>query len=476
MTQGASQSRPDSHAVRAEVSKPEPAHPAPSIPQGRVESALVAPSLPQGERKRAAALPLVEERFFPAATTSLRWLLAAPHRLYFFFGMLGLSTASLWWLVQIAARTTGHPPTLELPPAWLHGWLMLNAFLPFFMFGFLFTAGPKWLNVTAPSARDVLRPGLLALAAFVLALIGAHASLQLVAIGALLLAVAWSLLLARFYRLIRASRVRDQVHARLVLAAFTLGTLAHLVFAAGAAQLDQRWIHSAEMLTIWFFVAPVFVTVAHRLIPFFTANVVPLLDAWRPLWLLWTFLVIVAGHGVLPVIAILGSSPFFSALRVAFDAAGAALLFFVAWRWGVVQSLRNRLLAMLHLGFLWLGIALALYAWNAAMLLAGLPQGSLGLAPLHALTMGFFASTMLAMVARVTAGHSGRALVADDFTWLLYWTLQAAVLARLGVDAFPSQSVWLTPAAIALWCAALLPWAVRSALIYLRPRPDGRPG
>jgi uncharacterized protein involved in response to NO len=341
-------------------------------------------------------LPLIEVRNSPASATSPRWLLAAPHRLFFFFGMLGLAAASLWWLAQLTARAAGHPLALALPPAWLHGWLMGSAFLPFFMFGFLFTAGPKWLNVVAPSARDVLLPGLLALAALVIALAGAHASLLLVAAAALLLAAAWSLLLARFYRLIRASRMADKTHARLVLGAFTFGTLAHVVFAVGAARLDLRWIHSAEMLTLWFFVAPVFVTVAHRLIPFFTANVVPLLDAWRPLWLLWTLLAIVIGHGVLPVIAILSSSGWIGLLRVAFDAAAAALLLFVAWRWGVVQSLRNRLLAMLHLGFLWLGIALALYAWNAATLLAGLPQASIGLAPLHALTMGFFGSTMLA--------------------------------------------------------------------------------
>ena len=72
--------------------------------------------------------------------------------------------------------------------------------------------------------------------------------------------------------------------------------------------------------------------------------------------------------------------------------------------------------------------------------------------------------------------HSGRALVADNVTWFLYWTLQAAVIARLLVDAFPSLSVWLTLAAIVLWCAALLPWAARASLIYLRPRADGRPG
>jgi uncharacterized protein involved in response to NO len=273
----------------------------------------------------------------------------------------------------------------------------------------------------------------------------------------------------------------DQVHARLVLLFFALGTLAHGLFAVGAATLSLPWVHSAEMLTTWFFLAPIFVTVAHRLIPFFTASVIPFLDAWRPLWLLWVLLAIVLGHGALPVVAIASSAPIVHAFRWALDVGAAALLFFVAWRWGVVQSLRNRLLAMLHLGFLWLGIALALYAWNAAVVLfnaAPAPFGppSLGLAPLHALTMGFFGTVMLAMVTRVSAGHSGARLVADDITWFLFWTLQSAVLARLLVEALPDYGTWLTALAIGLWCGAMLPWAARNLRTYLRPRIDGRPG
>jgi uncharacterized protein involved in response to NO len=131
---------------------------------------------------------------------------------------------------------------------------------------------------------------------------------------------------------------------------------------------------------------------------------------------------------------------------------------------------------MLHLGFVWLGIALALYAWNLAMLLAGLPAAGVGLAPLHALTMGFFGGVAFAMVTRVTAGHSGRQLLADTLTWRLFWTLQAAVLVRLLSEVWLAQAIWLAPLAIGLWCAALLPWAARSVLVYLRPRADGRPG
>jgi uncharacterized protein involved in response to NO len=365
---------------------------------------------------------------------------------------------------------------MAVPPSWLHGWTMANGFLPLFMFGFLFTAGPKWLNVVGPPARPLATAGIAAAAAVPLALAAAHFDGRLVAAAALLVAGAWTVLLARVLRLVRTSRMADRTHARLVLVFFAFGTLAHLAFAAGMAQLSATWIHSAEMLSVWLFIAPVYVTVAHRLIPFFTANVVPRLDAWRPLWLLATMLGIVLAHGLLPLGSVFAPGTAFGWLRLAVDVAGAALVFFVAWRWGVVQSLRNRLLAMLHLGFFWLGIALALYAWNQATQLAGVPSAGLGLAPLHALTMGFFGAVAYAMVTRVTAGHSGRQLVADRITWTLFWILQAAVLARLLSEAWPAQARWLTPLAIGLWCAAMLPWAVRSALIYLRPRSDGRPG
>lgn len=411
-----------------------------------------------------------------AAGTSLRWLLAAPHRYFFFLGMLGLAAASLWWLVQLAARVAGAPLAPALPPSWLHGWMMANGFLPFFMFGFLFTAGPKWLHVAGPDARTLAVPGAAALAGFAVVLIGAQVAAAWVALGALLLAVGWTALLLRFYGLLRTSRADDRVHAKLVLIAFAAGTLAHPAFAFGVTTLSAPWVHSAEMLSIWLFIAPVYVTVAHRLIPFFTASVVPLLDAWRPLWLLAAFNGIVVAHGLLPLGSLAVPGTTFTALRLAVDLLGAALLFFVAWRWGVVQSLRNRMLAMLHLGFFWLGIALALYAWNQATVLAGAPQAGLGLAPLHALTMGFFGGVAFAMVTRVTAGHGGRQLIAEPLTWALFWALQAAVFVRLLVDAWPAQSRWLTLLAIVLWCLALVPWALRNIAIYLRPRADGRPG
>ncbi|MBP9654057.1 MAG: NnrS family protein, partial [Rhodocyclaceae bacterium] len=103
--------------------------------------------------------------------------------------------------------------------------------------------------------------------------------------------------------------------------------------------------------------------------------------------------------------------------------------------------------------------------------------GSLGFAPLHALTLGFFASAVIGMVTRVTLGHSGRPLNADRAVWLIFWGMQGVAVLRVAAEfvhlAGAANPYWL--AALG-WLAAFGAWYVRFAPIYLKPRPDGQPG
>ena len=154
------------------------------------------------------------------------------------------------------------------------------------------------------------------------------------------------------------------------------------------------------------------------------------------------------------------------------------MLVWLAWVWGLVQSLKNRLLAMLHIGFLWLGLAF-LIGGVSQWLAWGLGMGALGLGALHALTMGCLASLMLAMVTRVSCGHSGRALVADRIAWSLFWLLQAATVLRIAaaVPGVPGVALpWLLLLAAGLWAGTMGAWGVRLGRWYGCLRADGRPG
>ena len=96
--------------------------------------------------------------------------------------------------------------------------------------------------------------------------------------------------------------------------------------------------------------------------------------------------------------------------------------------------------------------------------------------PLHALTMGYLGCTLVAMITRVAAGHSGRPLAVDGLAWALYLLLQAAVLARVAAALWPAAATALTLAAIAAWAVACSTWALRYGGWMGRPRVDGRPG
>jgi uncharacterized protein involved in response to NO len=153
-------------------------------------------------------------------------------------------------------------------------------------------------------------------------------------------------------------------------------------------------------------------------------------------------------------------------------AAGTAL--WLSWKWQFRRSFAVRLLAMLHIGFLWLGIAWLLAGVQGLLHAFGIV--TLGLAPLHAMAVGFFATMTLAMVSRVTLGHSGRPLVADELTWRLALGLHAVAAVRVLADVLPGAQTVLPAVAAIGWLAVFTPWVVRLVPIYLSRRADGKPG
>jgi uncharacterized protein involved in response to NO len=423
--------------------------------------------------------PLVEA---PAVVPDSRWraarLLSAPHRLAFFAAAVGLAASALWWLAALAARAAGLALPWAVPPAVAHGLALSLGFMPLFMVGFLFTAGPRWLALPDVAARTLLRPVLAMGLGWACALVGFHWATALAALGLATVTAGWVAVLGRFARLVGASRVPDRLHARAVLAAGGIGALAMAAGAQGVGLAQFDLARAAALLAIWGFLAPTFAIVAHRMLPFFTAGALPMLAAWRPNWLLGAMLAALGAAAAGEVAAALWwplPAPVHALLAVV-QAPAALLMLWLALRWGLLHSLRVRLLAMLHGGFVWLGLALALLAASHA-LAAGQGGGAgLGLAPLHALTMGYLGATLLAMITRVAAGHSGRPLAADNVVWALYLALQAAAVLRVAAALWPALPQAVTLAAAALWTLACVGWAGRYGRWLGRPRADGRPG
>jgi uncharacterized protein involved in response to NO len=143
--------------------------------------------------------------------------------------------------------------------------------------------------------------------------------------------------------------------------------------------------------------------------------------------------------------------------------------------WQFRRSFHARLLAMLHIAFLWLGIAMLLFTLQSlALLVTG--SDPIGRAALHALCIGFFTSMIVAMASRVMLGHSGRKLSADTLTWATLLGVNVAALLRIGGEWWPAGGAWLNLLAGIVWLSALLPWVLRHLPMLLEPRVDGQPG
>ncbi|GHD61950.1 NnrS family protein [Jeongeupia chitinilytica] len=388
----------------------------------------------------------------------------APHRAAFFFGGLGAVLALAWWAAEMVMRLHGGSTHSAIPVMWLHADLMLFGFFPLFMLGFIYTAGPKWLNV-APPPLNAWAPAILGYTTGTV--------LQLIALrwpvawslGDAMHWIAWVGATILWIGRIRASRAPDKKHATAVAFAFGLGAVALMTMVGvswfGIAEAFQP----AVTLGVWGFLLPVFLAVCHRMVPFFSANVIAGYTAWRPGWLLGAFVVLSWAHGGF---VLMQFNP------VAVDMLFAGLLLYTSWRWRLFASFSNRLLAMLHASFAWAGVAMLLFVVQDIADALGRPL--FAFAPLHALTIGFFATMLLGFVTRVTMGHSGRPLAAGAVTWTAYWLLHGVALARVASEVWPQAQFALHAAAGLGALLAFVVWAAQALPIYLKARADGQPG
>jgi uncharacterized protein involved in response to NO len=401
------------------------------------------------------------------ASHALRRLADAPHRLFFFLGSANLATAGIWWATLVICRETHWAPAFAAAGlgAHLHPFILLFGTFPLYIFGFLFTAGPRWLNRPAPDRETYIVPGVGMGAAFLLVFPTLPFGDRWTAIPVAAFAACWWMLWSEFSRIVAASTLPDRGHARLIRIFSAVGA-AVAAWVAAALAFGLEWRPEVRSIGVWGFLVPLFCTVSHRMIPFFGANHLPASALWRPSWLLRALVAGSCAHGVLEYAGL-------SHVLWLSDAPLAGVCAYTVVRWGLARSLSNRLLAMLHVSFLWLAIAYFLSAVQSILALAG--TAVLGLGALHAITIGFLSSLALAMVTRVTFGHSGRTHAADGVTWGIFLAFQFAALARIAAEVMPAQFHPLLVSAL-VWSGCICCWVWRHVPIYLAPRSDGLTG
>lgn len=394
-------------------------------------------------------------------------LAAAPHRLLFLVGAVNVLAAMAWWtlwLIDARWKVVGLPEA-PLFGGWAHAFVMQYQVLPPFIFGFLLTVFPRWMGLPELTRWHYLPVGLGLLSGQLLVLSGMFGMPHLVTLGVISTLAGWIAGLLILLRLLWKDGGKTW-HAVSCAVALSFGLPGLVLFAFYLHNADARLLFASVKIGSFGLLLPIYFTVALRMFPFFAANVVSGYQPWRPLWVLAAFWPLLMFHLGMEL------AHAYAGLWLA-DLPLLGLCGYWLWRnWP--RGTAPPLLRVLFLGFAWLPIALALYtAQSLWFLLDG--AFTLGRAPAHALFIGFFGSLLVAMVTRVTQGHSGRPLQLGRVAGFAFIVIQAVTVLRLAAELLPDAPLWQAVAA-AGWIAAFLPWVLRSSFIYLTPRADRKPG
>lgn len=133
-----------------------------------------------------------------------------------------------------------------------------------------------------------------------------------------------------------------------------------------------------------------------------------------------------------------------------------------------ISALKDPLVWVLHAGYAWLVLGLALLSMSGF----GLFEVK---AVIHALTAGCIGSMVLGMICRVTLGHTGRELKVTWLTTLSFYTIQIVAMMRVfGPMLVPDYTTeWIIYSAF-LWSLCFVSFLVVYSGMIFSARPDGQ--
>jgi len=382
-------------------------------------------------------------------------LLSYGFRPFFLLGATYAALAMLVWLPFFHGELT--VATVFAPSDW-HVHEMLFGYLAAIIAGFLLTAVPNWTGRLPLQGLPLLM------------LVAAWAAGRIaVTLSAWLGEVAAAAIDLSFLFLVAAAVAREIIAGRnwrnlkVLLPLVVLGG-ANVVFhveahASGHADYAIRLAIAAVVMLI--------MLIGGRVIPSFTRNWLVRESPGRlPVSFAQFDAVALAVGAAALALWIVGPAARLTALVLL--AAGALHAIRLA-RWAGERTLRDHLVLVLHVGYIFIPLGFCLMG-SAAL---GLLPPSAGL---HAWMTGAAGMMTLAVMTRASLGHTGHALQASRLTQALYAAVLVAAITRVTATVVPGWSNLLLHLAGAAWIAAFGGFAVLYGPMLLRPRVNARAG
>ncbi|MFT0211425.1 NnrS family protein [Pseudomonas sp. F1_0610] len=381
-------------------------------------------------------------------------ILRLAFRPFFLAGAILALLAVPIWILAHTGKITYLPAGSWL--AW-HRHELVFGFAGAIVTGFLLTAGQTWTGQPGLSGKPLLALFVLWLAARVLWFIPSALPVLLVVDALFYPTVAWCMWLM-------VGKVKQYRNYPIVGVLLLLG-VANIVSLYDLYQGGEL-IQRNAALSALFLVAALMTVIGGRVIPFFTRRGLLREEGVEP-WV-WLDNALLVGMVLLALATLTGFNLQQNILMGILLCALAIGHGIRAFRWYDKGIWRVNLLWSLHLSYWWLVIACsALAAWHFSLL-------NNFSSAIHSFTIGAMSGMILAMLARVTLGHTGRKLEPPKFMVIAFISLNIAAFCRIFVVELNAIAGWHS--ATTFWVLSFALFVIGYTPMLCKARVDGNPG
>lgn len=371
------------------------------------------------------------------------------------FFLLGSLYAIIAIVIWVWAFQAGQPTYLQVPALWWHVHEMLFGFSMAIVAGFVLSAVQNWTGIKGTSDKRLGFIVLLWLMPRILFWTPTPLWLTSSIEALFILAIAYEV----GFRVIKTKGIRNLFFIPLFLIAIAAN------FASYATIKGMPPFTSAAVWEsmLWWFTLLLSIMGA-RVIPFFTARRFQFEKAQPILWLDALCNIPLVMLFVLSFFPLTSEqvSPYLMII-----AGGAQLIRMI--RWKGYKTLSEPLVWSLHAGYLCIPLSLLLRGLSTDYFTSH--------TGIHLFAIGALGGVILAMIARVTMGHTGREIYKGPSMWVAYSAIiLAAFLRTFGVILFPEHMLDMINITAGLWSIAFGLFLSHFAPMLWSKRVDGHPG
>lgn len=373
------------------------------------------------------------------------WSLA--FRPFFILGSLSSVISLIIWLVYLNSGELLNQHQILSPVLW-HMHEMFFGFTLMIAVGFLLTAVQTWTGLKSLQGYSLMGLSLVWIAIRLLLLQDPRVFPWLLGAVIVLQMVWWGIVFFSFSRLIiNASSTRNYIFLPFLMMLMVL-QLSFLYYSQASIDLLMHLARSAIL-----FFSIIVGLISGRVIPLFTRNALVIYsDASAK----FSVKASPKLDNIILFFSILGSLNFLLSGLFFMPFSPAWLLLVVGIlhltrlsQWGSIYTLNNPLLWSLHAAYLCLAagfILIAVSFFTESVRIAD---------AFHLITVGTFGGMILAMISRVSLGHTGRPLQVNNWMVLAFLFIFIAVILRV-LLAMLGQPLWAWNSSALLWIAAYL--------------------